>query len=660
MDFFAAEQRAKRRTTRLLVLFGFAVAGTIAAGYAATIFGMRATQTGPFGRQRYSEYEERPAGELDQISYWQPGVLAGVAVATLAVVGLASLYKWSQFSGGGSAIAESLGGRKVDPHTTDPAEHRLLNVVEEMAIASGLPVPAVYILDEEPAINSFAAGLTTSDAVVTVTRGTLQKLDRDELQGVVAHEFSHILNGDMRINVRISAIIFGILVIGLAGRGTLASLRYGRFGSSREKGGGGIALVIGAGFALMVIGYIGYFFGKVIQASVSRQREFLADASAVQFTRNPGGVTGALKKIGGYAIGSTLDSHRASEISHFFFAQEFVSNFGGFWATHPPLGARIRAIDPGFDGKFFDPPDVVDVAKEPWSKVAHMPKAAAVTSPLAAAAFGAALMAAAGTLTPEGASDAQAILGEIPAALRTAARSPHDSPILLFGLLLSDDEAVRSRQLALVASASGGDALQTLTHLDPLLRQIKPSHRLPLLQLALPALKALPQSSLGAFTGILDSLVTENGKVSTFEFALQRLVLRALAISRDPSAAVSQVFSFQAVTNEISVVLSGLAHASSNDATEAAKAFAEGASQLKLVEGKISFLSESDSGLAQLDAALDKLAGASGPIKQRLLVAAAHVVSADGVILTAEAELLRAVAASLDVPLPPMTAIAAG
>ncbi|HXN35977.1 MAG TPA: M48 family metallopeptidase [Opitutaceae bacterium] len=659
MDFFAAEQRARRRTTRLLVLFGFAVAGTIAAGYAATILGLRATQSGPFGRQAYPEYSERAPGDLEAVPYWQPGVFALVSLATLAVVGLASLYKWSQFSGGGSAVAESVGGRRVDPHTTDPAEHRLLNIVEEMAIASGLPVPAVYILDQEPAINSFAAGLTTSDAVVTVTRGTLQKLDRDELQGVVAHEFSHILNGDMRLNVRISAIIFGILVIGLAGRGTLMSMRYGRFGSSRERGGGGIALVMGAGLALLVIGYIGYFFGRLIQASVSRQREFLADASAVQFTRNPGGVTGALKKIGGYAIGSSLDTHRAAEISHFFFAQAFVSNFGGLWATHPPLGARILAIDPGFDGKFFDPPDIVDVAREPWSSVPNMPKAAPSPSPQQAVAFGAALAAAAGTLTPQGAADAQGILAEIPAALRQAARSPHDSPILVFGLLLSGDEAVRGRQLSLVAGASGGDALQTLSQLDPLLRQLKASHRLPLLQLALPALKALPQTSLGSFAGILDGLVTANGKVSTFEFALQRLVLRALALSRAPSSTITQVFSFQAVTNEISIVLSALAHASSDDADQARRAFAEGASQLKLLEGRISLLPDAESGLAQLDGALDKLAGASGPIKQRLLLAGAHVVSADGVLLTAEAELLRAVAASLDVPVPPLSAVAA-
>jgi Zn-dependent protease with chaperone function len=658
MDFFAAEQRARKRTTRLLVLFGFAVAGTLVAGYCATILALRATGNGPYGRGSYSADAAGDSGGADA-SLWQPGIFAVVSLGTLAVIGLASLYKWSEFSGGGSAVAESVGGRKVDPHTSDPDERRLLNVVEEMAIASGLPVPAVYILDDEAGINSFAAGLTTSDAVVTVTRGALQKLSRDELQGVIAHEFSHILNGDMRMNVRVSAVIFGILVLGLAGRATLMGMRYGRFGSSRGKAGGAVLAVLGAGLALLIIGYVGYFFGRLIQASLSRQREFLADASAVQFTRNPGGVTGALKKIGGYAIGSSLDTHRAAEISHFFFAQSFISNFGGLWATHPPLDARIRAIEPGFDGKFIDAPEVVDVAKQPWSAVAHMPKAAPAPSPQAAVVLGAALAAAAGTLTADGAAGAQEILGEIPAALRAAARSPHDAPILVYGLLLDDDEAVRKKQWTSVAGSEGGDALETLQRLEPALRQLKAAHKLPLLQLALPALKALPPTALGSFAGTLDDLVNADGRVSAFEFALQRLVLRTLALSRAPSAPVAQVYSFHAVAGEISIVLSALAHASSDHADEAARAFAEGSSQLMLLSGELAFLPESDSGWAQLDAALDKLAGASGPIKQRLLVAAAHVVSADGVVLTAEAELLRAIAASLDVPVPPLSAAAA-
>jgi len=218
MDFFEAQARAKKRTTRLVVLFALAVIGTIAASYFAAVFGFRTVN-----HQQHARYDQFDSASA--VSLWQPRLFAGVAFATLAIVGLASLVKWSEFSSGGSAVAESVGGRRVDPHTTDLAERRLLNVVEEMAIAAGPPVPVVFILDDEPAINAFAAGLTTSDAVVTVTRGTLEKLSRDELQGVIGHEFSHILNGDMRLNLRLTALLFGILVLGLAGRGILWSLR---------------------------------------------------------------------------------------------------------------------------------------------------------------------------------------------------------------------------------------------------------------------------------------------------------------------------------------------------------------------------------------------------------------------------------------------------
>ena len=656
MDFFEAEGRAKKRSSRLMLLFGLAVAGTVVAGYFLTVFGLQASAGYRSARHGYYRaYSSDADGENVEFALWQPKVFVVVTFATLAVIGLASLYKWTEFRSGGSAVAESVGGRRVDPHTTDPKEHQLLNVVEEMAIASGVPVPAVYILDDEPAINAFAAGLTPDDAVVTVTRGTLEKLKRDELQGVVAHEFSHILNGDMRMNIRVSAIIFGILVLGLAGRGVLWSMRFGRVSSDRnEKGNGGALLVLGIGLALMIIGYVGYFFGRLIQASLSRQREYLADASAVQFTRNPAGITTALKKIGGYAIGSNLETHRAAEISHFFFAQAIESNFGGLWATHPTLGQRIVAIDPSFDGKFIDPPQVVDVAKEPWSRVAHMPPPLPTPSPAAAAAFGTAMIAAAGTLTPESTAGAQALLSDIPPAIRTASRSPHDATILVYGLLLDDDPDVRKRQLSSIAASDGGDALTTLTQLEPSLRALKPEHRLPVLQLALPAIKALPQATLGSFAGTLDDLVHADGKVTTFEFAMQRLVIRALAINRAPSAPVEQIYSFQAVAREISVILSALAHASSADAAAAEAAFAEGASQLKLVQASLVYVSEADSGLPQLDAALDKLAGASAPIKQRLLVAGAHVIGADGVLLTEEIELLRAVAASLDVPVPPL------
>ncbi len=649
MDFFEAQARAKQRTSRLIAFFMIAVAGMIAAAYFAAIFLLQFTGEEPPARAIYGSLDPRS----QTFALWQPDVLGLVASGTLLIVGLASLFKWLSFSAGGSAVAESVGGRRVDPHTTEFKERRLLNVVEEMAIASGIPMPAVFLLEDEPAINAFAAGLTTADAAVAVTRGTLEKLNREELQGVIGHEFSHILNGDMRLNLRIAATVFGILVIGLAGRGLLWSLRGTRT-SSRDKNGGGLIFVlIGAGVALFVIGYVGYFFGRIIQAAVSRQREFLADASAVQFTRNPNGLSGALKKIGGYALGSTMESSKSAAIGHFFFAQGFRSNFGGLWATHPPLDERIRAIEPRFDGKFFEPPEVVDVEHQSFVTAGLAP---ARSRPPRLPVTPAAAVAAIGSLTPESIDHADALLESTPDRLRLAAQTPREARLLAYGLLLDDNPAVRARQRNLVATRDSADALRNLEELEPELQRLRPEHKLPLLQIALPALRQIPAEALDAFLGTLDELVHADGAVSPFEFALQKLLTRTLALGQRPGAAVVQIHSFNAVTAEISTVLSMLARASTADSASAAQAFTAGAAQLKLVEADLRFAAESAGNIAALDGALDKLAAASLPIKHRTLVAAAHTVMADGRLLPAEAELLRAIAAALDVPMPPLGA----
>jgi Zn-dependent protease with chaperone function len=656
MDFFEAQARAKQRTSRLVMLFALAVAGTIAAGYFLTIFalGQIESHQRQTGRRGYL-YQE--AGI--EWSLWQPRVFAVVTLSTLAVVGLASLYKWREFAEGGSAVAESVGGRRLDPHTTDLRERKLLNVVEEMAIASGIAMPAVYLLDDEPAINAFAAGLTTNDAIVAVTRGAVDKLTRDELQGVIGHEFSHILNGDMRLNLRIAAIVFGILVLGIIGRGIIGSLRFAR--ARGKDSGAPILALLAIGFALMILGYVGYFFGRLIQAAVSRQREFLADAASVQFTRNPGGLTGALRKIGGYALGSSLDTHKASAIGHFFFAQAFESRFGGLWATHPPLDQRIRAIDPQFDGQMFDPPEMVDVAHESFRTAGFAPGAVSPPKPKIAnppSASPVAIIASIGTLSPANIAHAETLLAGVPPRLRDAARSPAEATVLLYALLLDGNAATRERQHALVASKAGPDAPRILGELEPALRTLRPEHKLPLLQLALPALRNLPPAALAPFLDTLDELVHADGQVSTFEFALQKILTRTLALGEKPGAAVVQVYSFNAVVDEINVVLSALAHTASNEGIDAAGAFAAGADQLKLLDGRLALLEPAACDFVRLDAALDKLATASGPIKQRTLFAAAHVVGADGAILIAEAELLRAVAAALDCPMPPLAAAA--
>lgn len=350
MDFFERQDQARRSTRRLIAYFMLAVVLIVASIYIAVIAIVYAFSV--------NRVLERP------FQWWDPDMLLWVTGATVSVVVIGSLYKIFALSQGGEVVARWLGGRLIDSDTPKPQERRLLNVVEEMAIASGISVPSVFLLEEEKSINAFAAGFTPADAVIGVTSGTLQILSRDELQGVIAHEFSHILNGDMRLNIRLIGVLNGILMIAMIGYGILRGTRT----SSSKKNGGAAVLLFGA--ALLIIGYVGVFFGKLIKSAVSRQREFLADASAVQFTRNPDGIAGALKKIGGLAHGSRIANSKAEEASHLFFsngmhgkASPFLSmrnrtppvltqSAFSFMATHPPLETRIKRIDPSFDGRF--------------------------------------------------------------------------------------------------------------------------------------------------------------------------------------------------------------------------------------------------------------------------------------------------------------------
>lgn len=539
----------------------------------------------------------------------------------------------------------------------------MLNVVEEMSIASGLPLPAVYVLDNETGINAFAAGLTTSDAVVTVTRGTLDKLTRDELQGVVAHEFSHILNGDMRLNVRLTAILHGILVIGLIGRGILSGMGNMRVRSSnRDKNGGGLIIVIFAvGLVMIALGYVGYFFGRLIQAAVSRQREFLADAAAVQFTRNPSGISGALKKIGGYSLGSRVQATRASELSHFFFAQGFRTSFGGLWATHPPLGERIRAIDPSFDGHYPPHSDEADTPPETLRQAASSfsparPQSAGARPPVIPRASGGIdpqkLVAAIGTLNPDHTALAQLLAQSLPDDLRAAARTPATAAALACGLLLtSAASTLRTRQLELIRRISGAACADGVISLETSLSALPHEARLPLLLLTPPALRKLPPADLARLLETLDELVHADQQVSLFEFALQKVLAHHLALAAKPSGR-RELYSPADVSAEISVVLSFGCRLSVAAEADAETAFNAGATIFSGIFPVLRFLPPEDCTLAHLDSALDRLALTYGPAKKRLLTALALTIRHDGKIDPDEADLLRALFSALDCPMP--------
>jgi Zn-dependent protease with chaperone function len=644
MDFFERQDKARKNTKLLVFYFIIAVALIIAAVYLASLLVFAGVSA---NAQRQ--------GAATQVALWNPNLFTYAALGTLLVIVCGSVTKIAQLASGGGAVAESLGGRLVSPNTADRDERKLLNVVEEMAIASGVAVPQVYVLDREMGINAFAAGHSPSDAAIGVTRGCMQLLKRDELQGVIAHEFSHILNGDMRLNLRLMGIIFGIVCLAVIGR----ILIYTR---GRKNP---LPLL---GLALIIIGWVGVFFGRLIQAAVSRQREFLADASAVQFTRNPAGLSGALQKIGGLAHGSKLESPHAQEASHMFFGNGLGEAFLGALATHPPLDQRIRAIDPAWDGKF---PNVAITGAEEFAERApqqargmRMPPVIPFPQSRAASLAAAGLaptvvrtqtvLPSLGRPTPLHLSYAEELRNSLPESIQSAAREPLTAVALIYAMLLSQDAALREQQIAQLAKQTTQTICETMVTLLPAVQAVTRRTRLPLVELAMPALRSLRPDEFQQFTRTLKWLIESDRQIDLFEFVLHKIIRRHLeprfTQTRPPAA---QYYSIKPLVADCSVLLSALAHIGSTDAGEVEKAFRNGAPYLRSMEGGIPLLPREKSGLAQIDAALNRLALAVPQIKKNLIEACVHVVGADGVIHEHEAELLRAIADTLDCPIPP-------
>ena len=665
MDFFQQQDSARRRTKLLVVYFVLAVVLIILAVYfafVAAFFGMQA-QMGPSVALLAAE---RVGG------LWYPQLFLWVTLGTLAVVAAGSLYKTWSLSGGGAAVAILLGGRQLDPGTADLAERKVLNVVEEMAIASGTPVPPVYLL-EEAGINAFAAGHSPGDAVIGVTRGCMQLLSRDELQGVVAHEFSHILNGDMRLNLRLMGLLHGILIIGIIGylvmRIVLQSGRGSRpvVRSSGDKkgGGGGVILALFVlGLLLCIIGYVGTFFGQLIKSAVSRQREFLADASAVQFTRNPAGIAGALIKIGGLSAGSCIEHEHAGEASHMFFEDALRPSFLNLLATHPPLLERIRRLDPSFDGHF--PATVVQAVSAVLVPESEAAGGLGFASGVAAAGPRPKLRVRSEEVVQQvGAPQsqhrdyAQAVRDAIPASILAEAREPCGARAVICALLVDADAQIAARQFQRLAATDAALGRET-QRLLPTVCDLKAECRLPLIDLAVPALQRLSPAQYASFRQCVQDLIAADAQEDLFEYTLQRVLLQNLEPRfGKPRKLQVAYYALAGVTRECAQLLSALAYAGQREADAAQRAFAQGAAQLGLPAGAVVLLPSAEAGLDALDQALAKLVAIAPPLKRRLLAACADCVVADGEVTIEEAELLRAVSASLDCPMPPLLAAAA-
>jgi len=666
MDFFEHQDIARKKTGRLVVLMVVAVLIIIALVYGVVL--LVAMQAVARGGEAFSS---GGATAFDTLPHWR--LLGMTVVGVLAVVGGGSLYKTSQLAGGGKTVAESLGGRRIDHDTTDPNERKLLNVVEEMAIASGTPVPGVYLLDHEDAINAFAAGWTLDDAVIGVTRGCVEQLSRDELQGVVAHEFSHILHGDMRINLRLVGLIFGILVISVVGAGIMRSVAFSghrRSRSSNSKDGGGVIAILGIGLALCVIGYVGVFFGRLIQAAISRQREFLADASAVQFTRHPEGLADALRRIGGISTGSKLQTAHAVEHSHLFFGSAVTSMFGGALATHPPLAQRIARIQPNWEGDYLEPHLVVDghAQRDAQGSSAQQSLAGfAPTGPIHPAAMGftsskptpaappANAMPTAveqiGQPTQANLDHAHQLIERVPPVLRSASHTTTGAQAIVFALLFDrKDPAVRQKQLDYLQEHAVGPVAVLAERLAQPTVGLDVGLRLLLLDLALPALMRLHPQVIEQIHAHVDALIASDERLDLFEWAMRQVLWRHLRPAGVARAADNR--RLRRCPGALEMLLSVLAHVGGRDAGAAEHAFTQAMKQVSAVTAALR--PHDQVSMARLTEAVDELARLTPADKKQVIFACAAAINADGEVTSREAELMRAVAETLGVPVSPV------
>ncbi len=653
MNFFEAQDSARRSTSLLIFLFVLAI-----------VFLLVLSNLLVFEFLYFTEYQALTLSlsQLDLV--FDPDLSIVLCSAILLFIILGSLYKLVQLSAGGSVIAQYLGGVIIPRSSSDPLHKKILNIVEEMAIASGMPVPQVYILNEQ-GINAFAAGWKTTNVVIGITQGALERLSRDELQGVIAHEFSHIFNGDMRLNIRLIAILHGILMIGMLGRMILRSLRYVRTSRNSKEGGWAVLLIVGIGGALAIVGYSGMFFGNWIKSLISRQREYLADASAVQFTRSSEGIANALKKIGGAIPGSALLAASVDEYSHAYFALgDTHSGFFSF-STHPPLKQRILRIEPGWDGKyFFDERKPLRESDKEKQKAADDKRKKRFATTIAASVGIAAGMEFAindamnaldniGDVTKEQVDAAHVWHKQLPDAVLAHAENPYGAQALILALLLDENAGIEKKQYDVLNNVIGELHTKNIKQVQQDVAELARTQTLSLIDLTLPTLREMTVEQYQRFKLCIQQLIKADKKVNLREWIVQRVVLQHLeehyGHRKKP---VAKYFVLGSAKYSSEIILSLLAYLEHSDEGRAQQAF--DAAKRSVGAGALKMVPKSTVSLDSLNTAMDELEFLKPPLKKRFLLACVGCIAHDGKVTIQAYELTRAIASCLDCPMPPV------
>ena len=638
MNFFDAQDNARRSTRRLVILYLLAAAAivisvSLVVGFAFTF--------------------SKPAPDLGAKVANNMEVFAGAAILALLVIAGATIEKIVRLRSGGGRVAQGLGATLVPESSIDLSHQRLRNVVEEMAIASGVPVPEIYVLEHEHGINAFAAGYAPEDAAVAVTRGALEVLTREELQGVIAHEFSHVLNGDMRLNIRLMGVLSGIVFLTIIGRKVLFNMRYLRGRDSAKLALPGLAI----GFGLIVIGGLGVFFARLIKASVSRQREYLADASAVQFTRQTTGLAGALKKIGGYMVGSRFQIADPEEVSHMLFSTG--SNLNRMLATHPPLTQRIQALEPGFKPEDYPHVDYQAARAERKSEAAEQ------YAGLAAAAGGAASVATnvspdrvvsnVGHPSQEQVEFASKLRQSIPEVLYAAAHSPNNAYLLTIALIFDRSGRVLERQLSLAHEQLGEQRANLVKQYYDELRKIGGGYRLPLLEIAFPALRQREAAELEYLIDLAMRLIEVDGEMDLYEYCFNRVLVSSLQRAMHPARKPRRRSAKRAPVRDAAIdLLRIIAHQGHEIDDDGEQAFRAGLEVFGNWAGEADYDVAKEFSAPVFDKQLELLAALNGDGRQMLIKAITAVIAADGKLTSVESDLMRAICVTLECPLPPI------
>ena len=670
MNFYKAQDQARKQTTWLLFLYFLSVVSIVLI--TNICFAIFVWYSNP---HNLSNAQLPSITSISSAIEWFQQVIVGlgwykflwVTGLVCGVIGISMGFKWISLRSGGRVVAESLGGRLLAPNADDNLERRLLNVVEEIALAAGVPVPPVYIMDNEQGINAFAAGLSTEDAVIGVTRGTLVCLNREQLQGVIAHEFSHILNGDMLLNMKLLAVLHGILMISEAGRTMMRHSTRRSYSRSRRDSNGGFFVF---GLCLFLIGWLGQFFGDLIKSAVSRQREFLADASAVQFTRNPEGIGGALKMIGGYSAKSTIQHSAAHEVGHLFFSSAYKS-FLSLFSTHPPLETRISRVLPSWDGRFTSyKKETGSIRSNDETHAGFVGSRADTAGQSQAGATAKQVLSKKSASNYDGkpleftlastqepalfsgsASNTDAILEQI----KMLAHEPLGAVSLVLSTLMDDAEAVLSKQIAFIESTQKSWLLASnktkhlFEQLDAQSKGVS-QHRLELLEMAMPSLKQLSLKQYQQLRALMTNMVHADGRVALLEWVIYQLVCqhcdRHFGLSK---AQKPRYKTLKQLAPIYAVVLSRVVHYGGGSEDALLKAFNKACNAAGTYT--IELLPIESCGQAKFTRAVQALGLAYPLLKPRLikgLVSAAH---SDGQINEHEHQVIRGVAAVMDCPL---------